>query len=155
MRIDAERAPSRGNQRKTEEAERGAELFAELERRLLRLAMGGALPLTRYLALSCLERGPRPIAAFGAALGIAPSTTSELATRMQEDGLITRSRGSNARLVQLGLTAEGEAALRRCRAAAREQHRALVADRPEEEREAVVAAVQLLVRLLPESPRRR
>jgi DNA-binding MarR family transcriptional regulator len=148
-------APSPSVRRRAEAIERGTALFAEIERRLFQLAVSSALPLTRYLALAYLEHGPRPIAAFGAELGIAPSTASELATRMQQDGLVIRSRGdSNARLVQLDLTAEGHEALKRRRAEVRERHRTLLADRPAAEQDAVVTAIKLLVRLLPESPRR-
>jgi DNA-binding MarR family transcriptional regulator len=156
MRTHPERTRPRGDREDPAAVERGEALFAELQRRLFQMAMSGALPLTRYLALACLERAPQPLAALGAELGIALSTVSELATRMAQDGLVTKSRGGdNARLVQIALTEEGYRALKQHRGVAREHHRARFAALPAAEQAAVSAALETLLRLLREPPRAR
>src|ERR1700684_421047 len=108
-----------------------AEVAAGLERliRLFRwLSPQSGLSLTAAATLATLERGgPRRLTALAAREGVTQPAMTQLVARLQDAGLVERvADPADGRVVQVRITAEGQAMLARRRAVRAERVAALL-----------------------------
>lgn len=140
-----------------EKAERQDQLLSELQRRSFRiasiLARGSALTFQQYLALAHLsDHGPCAVNDLRAAMGIAQSTASELVTRLERGGFVTKERDPrDARSLRVELAQKGRDAVRKRRKAARDFYKDLFSALPEEEQAQFERALELVLARLPGS----
>jgi DNA-binding MarR family transcriptional regulator len=123
-----------------------AEVAAGLERLigLFRwLSPPSGLSLTAAATLATLERGgPRRLTALAAREGVTQPAMTQLVARLQDAGLVDRIPDSaDGRVVQVGITAEGQAILARRRAVRAERVAGLLARLSPAEQAALAAAL--------------
>lgn len=103
------------------------------------------LPLAQLRACRLLLDGPRTVSCLGRELGISLSATTQLADRLERTGLVTRQPGGEDRRTKLlSLTADGREQMEMRRRQRLERSGALLAQLPEEDRGAVIAALEAL-----------
>ncbi|RCG27243.1 MarR family transcriptional regulator [Sphaerisporangium album] len=128
-----------------------------LTRFLVRLGPRGDLSLTAVGTLGTLERsGPCRLTELAAHEGVTQPAMTQLVSRLQESGLVTRtSDPDDKRVVQVRITDAGRAAL----AGRRETRAAMLAELldqlSEDERASLVAAVPAIDRLTHLAPEDR
>lgn len=138
-----------------EKIERVDHLVSELQRRAFRiaaiLARGSSLTFQQYLALAHLgEHGPCAVNDLRAAMGIAQSTASELVTRLERGGFVTKDRDPrDARSLKVELAPKGREAVKKRRKAAREYYKEIFADLSESDQAAMLGSLETLLRVLP------
>jgi DNA-binding MarR family transcriptional regulator len=123
-----------------------AEVAAGLERLigLFRwLSPPSGLSLTAAATLATLERGgPRRLTALAAREGVTQPAMTQLVARLQDTGLVDRVPDSaDGRVVQVRITAEGQAILARRRAVRAERVAGLLARLSPAEQAALAAAL--------------
>jgi DNA-binding MarR family transcriptional regulator len=123
-----------------------AEVAAGLERLigLFRwLSPPSGLSLTAAATLATLERGgPRRLTALAAREGVTQPAMTQMVARLQDAGLVDRIPDSaDGRVVQVGITAEGQAILARRRAVRAERVAGLLARLSPAEQAALAAAL--------------
>jgi DNA-binding MarR family transcriptional regulator len=135
--------------------ERVDHLISEMQRRAFRVAAllsrGTNLTFQQYLALAHIgERGPCAVNDLRAAMGIAQSTASELVTRLERGGFVTKERDPrDARSLRVELAPKGREAIRKRRRAAKEFYKDLFAHLTDDDSSEMVSALETLLRVLP------
>jgi DNA-binding MarR family transcriptional regulator len=138
-----------------ESVERLDALLSELQRRSFRitsiLARGSSLTFQQYIALAYLsERGPCAVNDLRAAMGIAQSTASELVTRLQKSGFVTKERDPrDARSLRVELASKGREAVRKRRRAARDFYKEIFGMLSEGDQDFFTQALETVLRKLP------
>jgi DNA-binding MarR family transcriptional regulator len=122
-----------------------AGLFA----RLLIRQLGGELSRTEVSLLNTLSSGPRRITDLAEFEGLAQPTMTSLVKQLDQQGLVRRERqADDGRVVLVHLTDGGAAALEVYIARARELLGRSLADIPDAQVEALVAATDALAQLV-------
>jgi DNA-binding MarR family transcriptional regulator len=117
--------------------------------RLLARQVGGALSVTEAGLLTSLEERPLRITALADAAGLAQPTTTLLVKRLEQDGLVAPERQQDdRRVVLVGLTEQGAAALADLRARAFAALRGYLDALPDDELETLAAATDALQDLI-------
>jgi DNA-binding MarR family transcriptional regulator len=138
-----------------ERIERVDHLVSELQRRAFRiaaiLARGSALTFQQYLALAHLgDHGPCAVNDLRSAMGIAQSTASELVTRLERGGFVTKDRDPrDARSLRIELAPKGREAVRKRRRAAKEFYKELLGGLPEGDQQEMITALETILKILP------
>ena len=118
---------------------------------LTRLLLRGGTTMSRAEAgiLASLSRAPQRITELAAAESLAQPTVTQLVGRLHERGLVERGREpGDGRVVVVSLTPGGWAALEAVRDQYRGVLRELLAERSDEEVEALAAATDLLAEVV-------
>ena len=117
--------------------------------RLLTSQLGGELSRTELGLLSTLSGGPRRITELAELERLKQPTMTLLVQRLEQEGLVSRERHADDRRVVLAsLTEAGSRALEEYRAQARATLGAYLAEMPDEQVEALVAATETLEQLV-------
>ncbi len=117
--------------------------------RLLTSQLGGELSRTELGLLSTLSGGPRRITELAELERLKQPTMTLLVQRLEQEGLVSRERRADDRRVVLAsLTEAGSRALEEYRAQARATLGAYLAEMPDDQVEALVAATETLEQLV-------
>jgi DNA-binding MarR family transcriptional regulator len=106
-----------------------AVLRASAERGRLRRLLRQSVSLTHVHVLTILRTGgPMPVGELAKALDVSVASATGIISRMEQRGLVTRSRGADdRRVVSVGIAAGGQAALEHLEGRSRELLLALLA----------------------------
>ena len=111
--------------------------------------MGGGLSVTEVGILRSLEERSLRITALADAEGLAQPTTTLLVKRLEREGLVTRERrDDDRRVVLVGITEAGAAAVADFRARAFAALRGYLDRLPEDELDTLAAAIDALQDLI-------
>ncbi|BCJ44048.1 MarR family transcriptional regulator [Actinoplanes ianthinogenes] len=123
-----------------------AAAFERLYAGLRRITPRTALSLTAASTLARLERsGPHRLCELHAPEGVTQPAMTQLVTRLERDGLATRSSDpADGRAVVVSITDAGRDAIARRRAGRAEALSGLLSRLPEDQRAAIVAALPAL-----------
>ena len=109
-----------------------------------------ALTVPQGRVCGLLREGPLPMTAISQELGISLSAVTQIADRLQRDGLVVRSCGRRDRRVRLlQLTEAGLQRVRQRHERRLRRAQAILASIPPEQREAALAALETLVAAMP------
>lgn len=115
----------------------------------LLLRRGGTMSRAEAGLLASLARAPQRITELAASESLAQPTVTQLVGRLHERGLVERGREpGDGRVVVVSVTAAGIAALDEVRAQYRGVLRDLLAERSDEEVQALAAATELLAEVV-------
>jgi DNA-binding MarR family transcriptional regulator len=122
---------------------------AALLTRLLVAQLGGTRTRTEVSLLNTLTSGPRRITELAAFERLAQPTTTQLVKRLEHEGLVTRRRhADDGRVVLVGMTEAGTAAVADLRAQASAALGTCLAEMPDDKVEALAAATETLTELV-------
>ncbi|MFI1995783.1 MarR family winged helix-turn-helix transcriptional regulator [Actinoplanes sp. NPDC020271] len=126
-----------------------ATAFEHLYAGLRRITPRGELSLTAASTLARLERsGPYRLCELHAPEGVTQPAMTQLVTRLERDGLATRSSDpADGRAVVVGITGTGREAVARRRAGRAEALSEVLRQLPADDRAAITAALPALDRL--------
>ena len=137
--------------RPTEAAQdRLAALLSDVVAVGVELAMGSAaevgLTLSQFRALAIVDaHAPMRLTALAEALGVAPSSATQICDRLAAAGLLERTRdGQNQRVLQLRLSNDGQAAVLAVRTGRSAQVARILDAVPEPSRHGVLESLELL-----------
>jgi DNA-binding MarR family transcriptional regulator len=123
--------------------------YAAVLNRLLVAELGGELSRTELGVLATVDRGPRRITELAGLERLAQPTMTLLVKRLEQQGLVKRERqADDGRVVLVTLTAAGKVELEDYRAQASAALSAHLAELPDAQVEALVAATETLSELV-------
>jgi len=117
--------------------------------RLLVRQLGGTWSRTEVSLLNTLSYGPRRITELAEFERLAQPTMTQLVKRLEQDGLLTRTRhADDGRVVLVELTEAGTAAVEDFRAQASAALGTCLVEMPDEQVEALAAATETITQLV-------